>query len=99
MDGLYNDKEKISYEGIVTSLKTLVNHVGDGSELVSELQKLDQACDKLVTVWNSDASLRAKASITDIKGELEKVKINLNTLIGEITTYNERANAINDGTR
>ena len=96
--GAYSDKERIDYEGIVTSLRTLLSHVGDGSELVTELNKLEQSSNKLVTVWNSETSLKAKNSIVNVRADLDKVRVELNNLISEINIYNENANAINNGT-
>lgn len=99
MNGTYSDSEKISYEGIVKSLKTLLTNVGDSSKLSTELTKLQESSDKLVAVWNSETSINAKNKILDVKSELDKVRTELNNLIAELDRYNENANLINEGTR
>ena len=98
MSNAYADSEKISYEGVGASIKSILTRVDETSELQNEINKVNELANELVRVWTSDASQKAKASIDEVGTELVKVRVELKNLLAELSKYNEAANAINTGT-
>ena len=98
MNNQYADNERISYEGIAKSLKSILDKVGETSELQREIEKVNDLANDLVQVWTSEESRKAKSSIEEVNNQLITARLELNKLIEELNKYNEAANVINTGT-
>lgn len=96
---MYNDKEKLDYEGLVTSLNDINKKVQDGSELQKEINKVNELANELTVAWTSESSKMAREKINDVNDELAKIRLELNNLISELTKYNETANIISNETK
>ena len=93
----YTDKENIDYEGLKSSLGSILERVSEKSELDNEIQNVANLATELTSAWVSPESTKAKNTIDEVNAELASVRLELANLIEELDKYHDAAKAINDG--